>query len=104
MELNTRANVPATLDVPFPIEGATSSIKPPNPAARPTITNFVKCFLKINNAKIATQSGIVEFSKPAIPEDKYCSPQARSPCPPRNSVTPRIIADFHCYLLITSLG
>lgn len=63
------------LSVPSPIEGATSIIKPPNPAANPMMINLVICFLNIKNAMTATQSGIVELSSPVIPEERYCAPQ-----------------------------
>ena len=41
IELIIRANVPTGLKSPDPIDGATSNIRPPNPAANPIIVAFV---------------------------------------------------------------
>lgn len=41
MELPIRAAVPTGLRSPFPIEGATSNIRPPNPADNPIIVDLV---------------------------------------------------------------
>ena len=102
IELTISADIPMGLSVPFPIEGATSSIKPPNPAANHNMVNLVICFLNTTNAMTATQSGIVELSSPVMPEERYCEPHVSRPCPPRNNVNASIAASLHCRLPICS--
>ena len=91
-----RAAVPTGLRVPFPKEGAISSMRPPNPANNPVIIFFVRCFLNTSIEIRATQSGIVEFNNPVIPEERYCVPHTSNPCPPTNNETPNTKVSFHC--------
>src|SRR5690606_13968917 len=97
---------------PEPIEGPTRSNKPPNPQAKPIVVVLERLcpkfpflnHLYIAQPKIATQSGIVEFNSPVIPEERNWAPQVNKPRPPRNNVPPKIMLSFHCFKLIGSLS
>ena len=73
--------------------------KPIEPITTPNIVNFLRLSPYSIFPSSNTQMGTVENKSAVTLDERYCSPQVNSPCPPSINAAPIIVASFHCPLL-----